>query len=319
MQHALWMIEVRNPLLATGHLSSRLPLIAARCAAGLDAGRREHRADILSVEQTYDDIFHPRFGNVRTFTDGQHHVGGVEFGHHPAGAERTALPPDVRANVIRHRPDACDACSAVACQGIQKSIGVREQHERIGVQQCRDQRRERVVVADANFVDGHRIILVDDRNQTCAQQSIERIPRIDMPHTRTEIIMRQQNLRHPDAMLRELLTILFDQTRLPRRRGRLEPGQIGGTSRQPEIRKPRRDRSRRHAHHIDAPRMQNRHLFGVPPELHMVDPPRRRHQRAAADLDHHARPSMFIRRRGSDRISWRNVIHAGYYFMYNVS
>jgi hypothetical protein len=28
---------------------------------------------------------------------------------------------------------------------------------------------------------------------------------------------------------------------------------------------------------------------------------------------------MFIRRRGSDRISWRNVIHAGYYFMYNVS
>ena len=62
---------------------------------------------------------------------------------------------------------------------------------------------QRVVVADFDLVDRHRIVFVDDRDHAVLQQGFQRVPGIEIAPAVFEVIMTQKNLRHLEPLLLE--------------------------------------------------------------------------------------------------------------------
>src|SRR5439155_6170024 len=79
-----------------------------------------------------------------------------------------------------------------------------------------------VVVAKFNFVDGDRIVLVDDRHHAALQQRRQRVAGVEMPVAVLEIIVREKNLRDRDSALAETLVVKRHQLALADGRTRLQ-------------------------------------------------------------------------------------------------
>jgi hypothetical protein len=68
-----------------------------------------------------------------------------------------------------------------------------------------DPRRQPVVVAEADFGGGDRIILVDHRHRAGAEQPAERRGGVEIAAAVLEVLERQQQLRRGQAVLTEQL------------------------------------------------------------------------------------------------------------------
>ena len=80
--------------------------------------------------------------------------------------------------------------------------GVGEQHEQVGVDEVGDERGEPVVVAEADLVVGHRVVLVDDRHDAELEQPHQRLPGVQVLLAVDEVERRQQHLAADQAVAR---------------------------------------------------------------------------------------------------------------------
>jgi hypothetical protein len=98
-------------------------------------------------------------------------------------------------------------------------MGQDDQH--IGVHEITHHRRQRVVVPEANFLDRHRVIFVDDRDHAVLQQGKQGVTGIEVARTGTQILVREENLCDLLVKGTKQTLIRTDEMALPNRCRRL--------------------------------------------------------------------------------------------------
>ena len=136
----------------------------------------------------------------------------------PTRPDRAELDADEvrRAAHVGEPPGARPARVAVV-----QRVDVGEQDQRVGVDQVGDQRREPVVVAEADLVGGHGVVLVDDRARCRAPAAGCRVRCAlrwcDAAH---HVVGGEQHLADPQAVPGEGGGVARDEHALPDRRPR---------------------------------------------------------------------------------------------------
>ena len=169
-----------------------------------------------------------------------------------------------------------------------EAIHIRQQHQQVRPGQLRGSRRQPVVVAVANFLGGHRVVLIDHRYDPVAQQRFQRRPPVQPAPAPLGVVAGQQDLSdHQPVRLQRLLPRLHQQRLTDRGRRLLVRQPQGTAARQP--RPAQRDRAGGDHDHLAPFTSQPRDVGGKPGQ-----PPARRacalpvDQKRRADLDHHA-------------------------------
>ena len=67
----------------------------------------------------------------------------------------------------------------------------------------RHERGQAVVVAVADLVVGHRVVLVDDRHDAEVEQATQRLARVQVLRALTEVVGREQHLPREESALHE--------------------------------------------------------------------------------------------------------------------
>ena len=78
--------------------------------------------------------------------------------------------------------------------GVVETLDVGEQHHQVGVDHRGDQRGERVVVAEADLVDGDGVVLVDHRHRAECQQPLEGVAGVQERLAVPCVVTREQHL-----------------------------------------------------------------------------------------------------------------------------
>ena len=76
----------------------------------------------------------------------------------------------------------------------QQTGGVGQKHQQVGPHQMGDEGTEPVVVAEADLLVGHRIVLVDHRHHTEVEQAAERLAGVEVLAAVDEVERGQQDL-----------------------------------------------------------------------------------------------------------------------------
>jgi kynureninase len=113
--------------------------------------------------------------------------------------------------------------------GAEEAGLIGQDHQRIGVDQVRDQRAERVVVAELDLVGHDRVVLVDDRHDGQAEQRQQRRARVQVAAAIGQVGVREQHLRSADAMGREAALVRLHESHLADCRCGLQLVHRGGT------------------------------------------------------------------------------------------
>ncbi len=161
---------------------------------------------------------------------------------------------------------------------------VRQQHQRVRLHQRRRVRRQVVVVPDPDLPHAHRVVLVHNRHHPRLEQRAQRRPRVQVPATVRQPVLRQQHLPHLQPVHREQLCIHTHEPRLTHRRRRLTLPQRHRRRRHPQPPVPRRHRSARHQHHLHLPMpCHSLHVHRHPVPVQLQTPTR---QQPTAQLHH---------------------------------
>ena len=88
-----------------------------------------------------------------------------------------------------------------------ETIDVRERHAQIGRNQAAHKRRQRVVVAKLDLVDGDGIVLVDDRHHAQLNQAQQGVARVQVGRAAGRIVAREQHERGEQVARMELLVV----------------------------------------------------------------------------------------------------------------
>ena len=76
-----------------------------------------------------------------------------------------------------------------------EAVDVRKRHAQIGRNQAAHERRQRVVVAKLDLVDGDGIVLVDDRHHAQLNQAQQGVARVQVGRAAGRIVAREQHER----------------------------------------------------------------------------------------------------------------------------
>ena len=151
--------------------------------------------------------------------------GRLELGLHAAGADAGGAGPadaDARRGRPRSRTSGTSALPGRARVGVVQPVDVGEQHQQVGVDQVRDQRREPVVVAEPDLGGGDRVVLVDDRQHAELEQLGEGLVGVAVVRAPGHVVDGEQHLAGDQAVPGELLGVAVHQQPLAdRRRGLL--------------------------------------------------------------------------------------------------
>ena len=92
----------------------------------------------------------------------------------------------------------------------------------------RDERRDAVVVAEADLVARERVVLVDDRHAAQLEQPLHGAARVQVLLAVGEVVWHDEDLRRDQAVARERLVVVGHEAALARGGERLERGRIRG-------------------------------------------------------------------------------------------
>ena len=88
-----------------------------------------------------------------------------------------------------------------------ETIDVRERHTQIGRNQTAHKRRQCVVVAKLDLIDGNGIVLVDDRHHAQLNQAQQGVARVQVGRAASRIVAREQHERGEQVARMELLVV----------------------------------------------------------------------------------------------------------------
>ena len=127
-----------------------------------------------------------------------------------------------------------------------KTIDISEQNESISLNHLRNEGSEAIIVAEAQLSGGHRIILVQNRNDAEAEEARQRGTHVRVVVTAHDVVRGQQHLGGIEVMRLESSGPTRHQEPLPHRRRGLHARQVLRLRREAERIKPGSDRTRRH-------------------------------------------------------------------------
>ena len=160
-------------------------------------------------------------------------------------------------------------------------VDVAQQHEHIGVHEHRDERREAVVVAEADLLRRDGVVLVDDRQDAQPQEPLEGALGVAAVGGVLHVARGEQHLAGDDAVAVERLLVAEDQHVLADRRGGLLRGQVRRAGLESEERDARGDGPGRHQDDLGSARVGCGEGIDERTDLADVGPAHRRR----ADLD----------------------------------
>ena len=163
-------------------------------------------------------------------------------------------------------------------------LDVGEQHDEVRVHHHADERGQRVVVAEADLLDRGGVVLVDDRHDPHLEQALERAAREDVRLTVPRVVAREQDLRDRHAVRAHDLVVRADETDLPDRGRRLQPGELGRAPGQAQGLHAGRYRAGAHDDDVVARGPQGSGLTREVGEPRAVDAPVRPREGGGADL-----------------------------------
>ena len=152
---------------------------------------------------------------------------GRELGPHPTAAvARRRLAPH-RLDLGRQRRHHRDVgCQRVAPRvGGVEAVDVAQQDQGVRANHAGHPRRQPVVVAEADFGGGHRVVLVDHRHAAEPEQGFQRGARVEVAAARLGVLGSQQQLRRHQTLRRKRLGPRLREPDLADRRRRLLVGQ----------------------------------------------------------------------------------------------
>ena len=169
-----------------------------------------------------------------------------------------------------------------------ETLDVAEQEEGVSAHEMRHQSSEPVIVAEADLVGGDGVVLVDDGDNTQPEEPGHGVQRVAVRGGAQDILHRQQQLRHQDAVLGKRLRVVTDQESLTHRCGSLLSLQVAGPAAQAKWCKRRRDGTGGDQHHPSPRVVQLGQRGGDLAHTCDVELPVRGGQRRGSDLDHDA-------------------------------
>ena len=169
-----------------------------------------------------------------------------------------------------------------------QTVDVGQQQHSAGLRRLRHTRRKAIIVAKADFLGGHRVILVNHRHRARIQQAGQRGGGVQIAPAILKILQRQQQLRRIQPMRAQQFGPQARQRDLAHRRRRLRIGKAASPALvQPEPPRAQRNCARGYDDHILPARARRRDFFHQP-----CQPGTARailaHQQRRADLDNKA-------------------------------
>ena len=109
-----------------------------------------------------------------------------------------------------------------------ESIDIRQQNEKIRFQICGYNRRERIIIADYNFIRGNGIVFIHNRKCTKLKQTKKRVTKIFAALFMLDVLLSQKYLRDSMIVFPKQLVIRIHQFTLTNSCCRLFARNIGG-------------------------------------------------------------------------------------------
>ncbi len=176
----------------------------------------------------------------------------LDLGDHAAGAD-PARPAELDAFEVSRPVDLGDPLGArQPGVAVVQGVHVGQQHQRVGVDQMGHQGRQAVVVAEADLVGGHRVVLVHHGDDAELQQPRQGALRVAVVGPAHHVVRGEQHLAHAQAVPGEGGGVAGDQHTLPDRGGGLLGREVTRPGAQAERPETGRDRARGHQHDLRA-------------------------------------------------------------------
>mmetsp|Transcript_1353 Transcript_1353/g.3479 ORF Transcript_1353/g.3479 Transcript_1353/m.3479 type:complete len:437 (-) Transcript_1353:114-1424(-) len=194
--------------------------------------REERRAHLLrALQHRGDRVRLLRVHDGRRDARRARQLRRAELGRHPAGAplgaaalRRAQHREDVVHHVDRRRRRLPRLWRRGGVGGVER-VDVCREEEVVGADERGDERRERVVVAEAQLVHRDRVVLVDDRHDAEREEAVERRLRVEVSAAAAEAVGGEEDLRDRLRERVEERVVVPHQVRLPDRRHRLQLAQ----------------------------------------------------------------------------------------------
>jgi hypothetical protein len=154
------------------------------------------------------------------------------------------------------------------------------------VHQVRHERREPVVVTEADLIGGHRVVLVDDRGDTELQQPGEGAVRVAVVAASGHVVEGQQHLADCVTAPTEAVGVALHEQALAHAGRSLLGGEVTGPTGQRERRQPGGDGAGADQHDLVATGAGRAQRLDERVHAVRVDAPGRRGEGGGADLDH---------------------------------
>ena len=212
---------------------------------------------------------------------------GVHLGAHPARADRATGAAEVRLQPRCGRHEGDPAGPRAGRRPVVQPVHVGEQHQRARPDQVRHEGREPVVVAEADLVGGHGVVLVDHRHRAQADEAGQRGSGVQVVVAPDQVVQVEQHLPHHQVVPGERGGPARHQPPLADAGRGLQAGEVRRAPRHPEQGQTGGDGPRGH-HHQPAV-LPQRPTGGEPVDETVHGPlvdPGRRGQAGGAHLDH---------------------------------
>jgi len=133
---------------------------------------------------------------------------------------------------------------------VEEPVDVGENHQQVGFHEVGDQGREVVVVAEADLVDDHRVVFVDDRDDAVFEEGHQGVAGVEVAPAVGQIVAGEEDLAGGESMGAQSLLVGPHQPALADGRRCLLEGDGAGAADDAEIPLAGGDRSRGDDDHL---------------------------------------------------------------------
>ena len=206
------------------------PQLVARDLVRLEAGAEQgsHR---LALRDAHQGIGLVALAYGERDARDHEHACGPDLGDHAAAAHLGAHAACNAHDVFGHPIHAADqlGLGIVVGVGVVEALHIAEDDAMVGLHQAGDDRRERIVVAEFDFLDRSGVVLVHDGHHAEVQKPVQGIARMQVCMAARGIVPGQKHNGSEHPILFEDFGIGGGQNPLPYRCGGLQARNVMGT------------------------------------------------------------------------------------------